>query len=203
MNNKYQEDLSAIRSIMEKSTRFISLSGLSGVAAGVVALIGGIWALCLMQDSTGSFILATTTLPYTLLRQLVLIALVILATALLAAAFFTRRKTRRSGLAIWTAATKQLLISLGVPLLIGGLSCLALLYHHLYWLAVPATLVFYGLALITASKYTYKEIYYLGLIESTLGLISCFLIDYSLIAWIIGFGIIHIAYGILMHRKYH
>ena len=34
------QNLAEIRSLMERSSRFISLSGLSGVGAGVCALVG-------------------------------------------------------------------------------------------------------------------------------------------------------------------
>ncbi|MCK5705545.1 MAG: hypothetical protein KAI29_30555, partial [Cyclobacteriaceae bacterium] len=36
----YLEDISEIRNIMERSSNFISLSGLSGIMAGIYALIG-------------------------------------------------------------------------------------------------------------------------------------------------------------------
>ena len=202
--NKYQEDLSVIRSMMERSSKFISLSGLSGITAGLIALTGGIWALYLVQGEGRNY-LAGSAIPYStsLLKQLFLIALLILALALASAVFFTVRKTRKSGLKVWTTATKQLLGHLFVPLLIGGTCCLGLIYHGVYWLVAPATLIFYGLALINASKYTYQDVYYLGLMQAGLGIIGCFVIGYGLICWIVGFGILHIAYGILMQRKYH
>lgn len=200
---QYQEDLTAIRSMMERSSRFISLSGLSGVAAGLIALIGGLWALYLLQKEGRNY-LTGSAMPYStaFLWKLLIIALVILILAITAAAYFTMRKSSRSGLKIWTAATRQLLLNLFVPLSIGGICCLGLLYQGQMQLLAPATLIFYGLALINASKYTFQEIYYLGILEACLGLISCFLIGYGLIFWIIGFGGLHIIYGILMQRKY-
>ena len=38
--NKQIEDIKAIREMMEKSSKFLSLSGLSGISAGVIAIIG-------------------------------------------------------------------------------------------------------------------------------------------------------------------
>ena len=200
---QYQEDLTAIRSMMERSSRFISLSGLSGVAAGAVALLGGCWALYLLHKEGRDYI-SHSAMAYSpaFLTRLLVIAVLILIIAITSAAYFTVRKSKRSGLKIWTAATRQLLVNLFVPLLIGGICCMALLYHGQIQLLAPATLIFYGLALINASKYTFQEIYYLGLLEASLGLISCFLIGYGLLFWIAGFGILHILYGVLMQRKY-
>lgn len=199
----YQEDLTAIRSMMERSSRFISLSGLSGVAAGLIALVGGIWAFYLLHEK-GRDYLSPSVMPYSaeFFIRLFWIAVLILVLALAAASYFTVRKSKRSGLKIWTPATRQLLVNLFVPLVIGGICCLALIYHGHIQLLAPATLLFYGLALINASKYTFQEIYYLGLLEAALGLLGCFLIGYGLILWIIGFGLLHIIYGILMQRKY-
>lgn len=203
IEEKYQEDITAIRSMMERSSRFISLSGLSGVAAGSVALLGAIVAFFLFhRQDTEDYSFSNRIYTGERNIQLLLIALVILVLALSAGIYFTIRKNRRLGLKIWTKTTKNLLINLFIPLIAGGIFCLALLYHGQFQLLAPATLVFYGLALICASKYTYDELYYLGLLEVALGLIASFMADYGLVFWLIGFAILHILYGILMHRKY-
>jgi len=69
-------------------------------------------------------------------------------------------------------------------------------------LIAPVMLVFYGLALINASKYTLNDIRYLGYAETVIGLIACFFVDYGLLAWTIGFGALHIIYGLMMFYKY-
>jgi len=200
---QYQQDLSAIRSMMERSSRFISLSGLSGIAAGLTALSGGGYAYYLVKQQ-GRDYLSHYSMSYSpgFMTRLILLAILILILALGLATYFTVRKSKKAHLKIWQTATKQLLTSLFVPLLIGGICCLALVYHGQMQLLAPATLIFYGLSLINASKYTYSEIYYLGILEAALGLISCFLVGYGLIFWMLGFGILHIVYGILMQRKY-
>lgn len=201
--NKYQDDLTAIRSMMERSSRFISLSGMSGIAAGVIALLGAVFTFYLFHQQ-GSDYLSAERDVYSpeFLNQLIITAIVILGISLGAGIYFTMRKSRRMGLKVWTNTTKYLLINLCVPLVAGGLFCLALIHHGLFALLAPATLVFYGLALINASKYTYTEIYYLGLIELLLGIIACFWLGYGLIFWTVGFGLLHIIYGFLMYRKY-
>ncbi|QOG03869.1 hypothetical protein [Flavobacterium sp. MDT1-60] len=208
MNQKHQEDLAHIRSMMERSSRFISLSGLSGVFAGLSALIGGLYVYQLFRVNgvnyfdDGAYDDGAYTIPYKLVSELVVTGIVILICAFVFGAAFTIRKSKKYNLPIWTSATKKMLFNLAVPLLSGGVFCLSLLYHQNYGLVAPATLIFYGLALINAEKYTFSDIKYLGFCELILGFISLFLIGYGLVFWIIGFGILHILYGLIMFKKY-
>lgn len=203
MDSKHHEDLAHIRLMMEKSSRFISLSGLSGIFAGLSALIGGLYAWQLLQ-SKGLNYIDDDYNDYSsdLVLELILVAFVILFFALSFGIFFTLRKSKKHNLPIWTQATKNLLINLLIPLFIGGVFCLALLQNELYVLLAPTTLLFYGLALINAEKYTFSDIKYLGFCEIVLGCISLFLLGYGLIFWIIGFGILHILYGLILFKKY-
>lgn len=203
MNQKHQEDLSHIRSMMERSSRFISLSGLSGVFAGLSALIGGLYVYQLCKANGLDYIDGEHKLySVDLVYELVFIALVILFFALAFGIFFTIRKSRKHNLPIWTTATKKMLVNLAIPLLVGGIFCLALLFHQIYVLIAPATLLFYGLALINAEKYTFSDIKYLGFCELALGCVSLFFLGYGLVFWIIGFGILHILYGLIVFKKY-
>jgi len=203
MNQKHQEDLSHIRSMMERSSRFISLSGLSGVFAGLSALIGGLYVYQLFKANGLDYFDGEHKLySVDLVSELVFVALIILFFALTFGIFFTIRKSRKYNLPIWTSATKKMLINLAIPLVVGGVFCLALLYHQIYVLIAPATLLFYGLALINAEKYTFSDIKYLGFCELVLGCISLFFLGYGLVFWIIGFGILHILYGLIVFKKY-
>ncbi|RXM43538.1 hypothetical protein [Flavobacterium sp. YO64] len=203
MNQKHQEDLAHIRSMMERSSRFISLSGLSGVFAGLSALIGGLYTYMLLENrGVGYYRGQDVVLPENLVSHLIVTALVVLLFALTFGIFFTIRKSKKYNLPIWTSATKNMLFNLAVPLVVGGIFCLALVFHGIYGLIAPATLIFYGLAVINAEKYTFSDIKYLGFSELVLGCISLFYIGYGLIFWIIGFGILHIIYGLVMFKKY-
>ena len=203
MNQKHQEDLSHIRSMMERSSRFISLSGLSGVFAGLSALIGGLYVYQLFKANGLDYFEGEHRLySEDLVSELFFIALTILFFALTFGIFFTIRKSKKYNLPIWTVATKKMLVNLAIPLLVGGVFCLALLYHQIYILIVPATLLFYGLALINAEKYTFSDIKYLGFCELALGCVSLFFLGYGLVFWIIGFGILHILYGLIVFKKY-
>ncbi|MBB4803584.1 hypothetical protein HNP37_003659 [Flavobacterium nitrogenifigens] len=203
MNQKHQEDLAHIRSMMERSSRFISLSGLSGVFAGLSALIGGIYVYELFKlNGIEYFTDEHVILSGSLVSELVWTGVIILVCAFVFGTFFTVRKSRKYNLPIWTSATKNMLLHLAIPLAAGGIFCLALIYHGYFGLVAPSTLIFYGLAVINAEKYTFTDIKYLGFSELILGCISLFYIGYGLIFWIIGFGILHIIYGLVAFKKY-
>jgi hypothetical protein len=117
--------------------------------------------------------------------------------------YFTLQKSKRNHQKIWNALSKRLVISLFIPLIAGGIFCIALFFQGYFGLVAPVMLIFYGLALMNASKYTFNDVEYLGYCELILGLISLFLVGYGLIFWTIGFGVLHIVYGIMMQKKYH
>jgi hypothetical protein len=204
MNSKnYHEDLSHIRSMMERSSRFISLSGLSGVFAGLAALIGAGYVYFVFQrEGIDYFDGNKNFFAPELIKEIVLIGTVILLTAVLSGYIFTANKSKKKGLKIWDATTKRLLATFAVPLVTGGIFCLALLFHHLFVWIAPATLIFYGIALVNAERYTLTDIKYLGYCQIILGLISLFFLGWGLVFWAIGFGVLHIVYGLIMHKKY-
>lgn len=202
-HNNIKEDLSHIRQMMERSSRFISLSGLSGVFAGLSALIGAIYVyLIFRREGMSYFDGRQNFYKPALVQELFLTGLIILIVALLSGYFFTARKSKKQNLEIWDSTTKRLLINFSIPLIAGGVFCLALLYHHLLVFIAPVTLIFYGLALINAERYTLSDVKYLGFCELGLGLISLFFLGWGLLFWVIGFGVLHIVYGLVMYKKY-
>ena len=205
MENKtqYLEDISQIRSMMERSSRFISLSGLSGVFAGIYALAGAFMAYQIINKEIGADYQAKfLNLTSDRLEQLAIIASAVLALAVGTGIILTTRKARKNGLKIWDKTAKLLIIYLLIPLITGGLLCLIFLHHGLVGIIAPSTLIFYGLALINASKYTFTDIRYLGFAEIVLGLISAYYAGFGLYFWAVGFGILHILYGTVMYFKY-
>ncbi len=203
MDQKVSDDLAHIRSMMERSSRFISLSGLSGIGAGVVGLVTGLIA---MYWTSGSDMLLEKVRMSVgagiLIQNLILLGALSLLLAIFFGCFFTIRKSKKLGLQIWTATTKKILVQLAIPLTVGGIFVLALLQYNLYGLISGATLIFYGLALVNAEKYTYSDIKYLGFLEIILGILSLFFIEKGLFFWTIGFGLLHIIYGVILYRKY-
>lgn len=205
MENKtqYLEDISQIRSMMERSSRFISLSGLSGVFAGVYALGGAFLARQIINNEIGaSYQAKLLNLSSGRLEQLTIIAIVVLVLAVGTGIILTTRKARKNGLKIWDKTAKLLILNLLIPLITGGFLCLIFLYHGFVGIIAPSTLIFYGLGLINASKYTFTDIRYLGFAEIALGLISAYYAGFGIYFWALGFGILHILYGTIMYFKY-
>jgi hypothetical protein len=190
------EDLKEIRNLMEKSSRFLSLSGMSGIIAGIAALLGAAYAWW--------FISNIEMLNYAVNPILILFidALVIFIIALFAGVYFSWRKAIKQGVPFWGKTSKRLLINFLIPLVTGVIFCLFLIYHGYYLMIIPATLIFYGLALVNASKFTYADTYYFGLSEIILGLLASFFNGYGIWFWGIGFGVLHILYGIVIYFKY-
>lgn len=199
----YQNDLKHIRDIMERSGTFLSLSGLSGVAAGVIALCGFTATMYVLESHQIHYVDGSTSvIDQSLIIQIGLIAVGTLLLGLISAIWFSLQKSKKQYLPFWTEITRQLLVAGSIPLLTGGVFSMILLSHKLFIFIAPVMLIFYGLALISASRFTQKEIFWLGLSEITLGLISASIPGNGLLFWGIGFGILHIIYGTLMYYKY-
>jgi hypothetical protein len=207
-NKQHLETLSEIRAMMEKSTKFISLSGLSGVFAGIFALLGAAAAyihlnIALNEKNYYDFAyLDNGQINVDFFTFFVIDGISVLLLAISFGIFFTVRKAKKKQQGIWNSTSKRLLANLFIPLVSGGLFCLVMVYHGIVGLVAPATLIFYGLALLNASKYTLHDIQYLGICQIILGLISSVFIGYGLLFWAFGFGVLHIVYGTIMYFKY-
>ena len=204
---EYIEDLRVIKKVMEESSRFLSLSGLSGFFAGLIALAGASIAVFVFLD--GKFILS-----YDLFRDydaqalsllkinLTCLAAAVLVLSIAVSILFSWRNSVKKGLRMWTPVSRRLLTNLIVPLVTGGILIAILLIHQEWQLVLPSMLIFYGLGLVSVKKFTYNDIFYLGLIEIVCGLVAAALPAYGIIIWSIGFGLLHVAYGLMMYRKY-
>jgi hypothetical protein len=201
------EDLQTIREIMERSSKFLSLSGLSGIFAGVCALSGAAIAWFIIMDSgniayneqipgtSGSF--TSSNLFY-----LALDAMLVLGFAFLGAVYFSQRKARKAGQQLWDHSTRRVLVHLMIPLVTGGIFTLILALRNNVELVASVMLVFYGLSLVNAGKFTLGEIHYLGLTEIILGILAGVFINFGLLFWTIGFGLMHIIYGTVVYFRH-
>jgi len=207
---KLSSELRDIKQMMERSSRFISLSGLSGISAGICALIGawlgnetiktyGIEAGSLRRSLDDTYTLLHV---YSLYGRLFQIALLTFAAALISAFIFTYRRSKITNVPIWGNTAQRLIINVTVPVVAGGIFLLALINNGVFGFIAPGCLIFYGLGVLNASKYTLPETRYLGYSEILIGLINLFFIGYGLYFWAIGFGFIHIIYGVFMWWKY-
>jgi hypothetical protein len=191
---QYVNEIKAIRQMMEQSSRFLSLSGLSGILIGVFAITGAVIANYLVRNTDLS--------KGDLLTQLFILAVIILVVSLVTVVVLTYRKAIHDGHKIWNKGTRLLILNLSIPLISGGILTSIFVARGLYETVAAALLVFYGLALVNAAKYTRQEIYYMGLCQIATGIIAALLPAFALLFWSIGFGVIHILYGAIMHFRY-
>ena len=194
----YLQDLSQIRSLMDRSTRFLSLSGLSGILAGIYAIIGAFLAKQFLFNAKVDTIVYVHSWEFKLaIGILLLVALISIITAYILSA----KRAKKNGEHLWNAASKRMVINFLIPFITGGIYILIKLNSQHYGLTASLMLIFYGLGLVSASKYTVGTIKYLGITEIILGLICAALPGYGFLFWVTGFGVLHIIYGIIMYRK--
>ena len=197
-SKNYLKDISEIKDLMNKSSRFISLSGLSGILAGIYALIGATIAYFLVKNSYRGYLILDGTIFTMCIFILSMVALLSIVTGIV----LTTRKAKKNGANVWDVTSKRLVVNFLIPLITGGLYILIILDQQKYGQTAALMLIFYGLALINASKYSIGDIRYLGVIEVVLGLIAALFPGYGFWLWVLGFGIMHIIYGTWMHFKY-
>lgn len=208
MKNSQQqlEALQDIRQMMKQSNRFLSLSGFSGIFAGVYALIGAYFGHKVISEYVSKYRMqeASHSAYLEMLRNCILICALVLFFSLLTAFYFSGRKAKKNGYKLFDHTAWRLMLNMLIPLGAGGLFCIALLVNgsEMLGLISPAMLIFYGLALVNGSKYTLHDIRYLGCMEILLGITASFYMGYGLLFWSIGFGFLHIVYGAIMWFKY-
>jgi hypothetical protein len=197
----YTRDIAEIRSMMERSTKFMTLTGWPGIMAGIYALAGAFIAWKVFGFNPDELLYRHPDSGSGYLNVFVLSGIV-LAMAIVTAILDAYLKAGKKGEKAWNAQSKRLLLNMSAPLITGGILIMALIADGLIGLVPPLTLIFYGLSLFIAGNFTFNAVRILGIVEMTLGLISCYLVKYELLIWAIGFGLAHMVYGIYMHYKY-
>lgn len=201
--NKYLNDISEIKNMMNRSSRFISLSGLSGILAGVYSLIGAYLAYKTIYfdgAELGSY--KTLVISEDEVYRLLVIASSVIGLSIITGIFLTVRKAKKEGEKIMDKSSQRLVLNFLIPLITGGILILFLIEKEQFSLIAPLTLIFYGLACVNASKYTVGDVRYLGITLLLLAFLSLWFIGYGLLFWALGFGVCHIFYGTMMYFKY-
>ncbi len=202
-NEKYLNDISEIKNMMNQSSRFISLSGLSGVLAGIYSLIGAWLAYkTIYFDTTSMGNYRNLIISQDSINKLFIIASTVLILSIITGIALSVRKAKKTEDKIWNVSSKRLVINFAIPLATGGFFILFLIEKEMLSLVAPLTLLFYGLACVNASKYTLGDVRYLGITMIILGLLSTWFLGYGLLFWALGFGVCHIIYGSMMYFKY-
>ncbi len=202
IQNESLQELQHIKKMMERSTKFSSISGFSAIAAGVCAL-AGIWTA--VQEIAAWKLRHTGSIKEfrdELATKLLITAAITFAAASVTAFFFIYLRSKKLGVPVLGMSARRVIINIAIPLFVGGLFIFRLTTSGSFELIAPACLIFYGLALVNASKYTLSEIKYLGYTEIAIGIINLWILSYGLIFWGIGFGLVHIIYGIIIWWKY-
>jgi hypothetical protein len=198
--DKGLKELTEIRSMMERSSKFLSLSGLSGIGAGVIALAGWWWAKGYLASrfapGSGGIVNHEDVVLF------IFVSVLVVAAALAVAMFFSWRLARRKGLPIWNVTARETVTALMVPLVAGGVFSLILARQEAFALIPSAMLLFYGMALVSAGKYTVMDVRIFGICQTLLGLTAAFMPDLALPLWAAGFGVLHIIYGIVVYLRY-
>ena len=196
-------ELASIRSLMERSSRFLSLSGLSGVLAGIYASIGAFIGYRLVFEKYNGLIISDSYAENpNIYHALYLIAALVLVLSVLTGILLSIREAKKKKEHYWNPVSKRLITNMAIPLVTGGLFILILISKAEYQFIAASCLLFYGLALTAASQYTFSDVKYLGFCQITLGLLAAWMPENGLLFWIAGFGLLHIIYGAIMHFKY-
>lgn len=196
----YLEDLNEIKSLMKKSSQFLSLSGFAGVFAGIYALIGAGIVKYLLEDNQVNY--SEIFINETIFWQIIIIAIVVLGLSITTAFYLSYKKAKKNNETIWNPTSIRMGIGFAIPFFTGTVLILLLLKNQYFDLIMPMCLIFYGLSCINASKYTFGEVKYFGILEVILGLILIEFTGFGLLFWSLGFGVLHIIYGIIMYVKY-
>ncbi len=194
----YLAEIKEIRKMMEESSRFLSLSGLSGVLVGIYALIGAFATFRIIHSSSP----AVSFFDSLIVPELIFWAAGILILSLATVILLTYRRAKKAGKKIWNPGSRLMLLNLAIPLVSGGILILIFVFRGNYEFVSPASLIFYGLALVNAAKFTRQEIFYMGLLEILLGILAALFPAFGLLFWALGFGLVHIIYGTVMYYRY-
>ncbi|HBS85602.1 MAG: hypothetical protein A2W91_14435 [Bacteroidetes bacterium GWF2_38_335] len=208
MNQKEEqlEALKDIRNLMERSSKFLTLNGFAGVFVGIIAMAGGVITLLWLDNKNmvyeDFFNVSPSTNGFSNMYFLFAISGAVLFFSILVSSIMTMSKAKKKNYKIWDATTRKVLFHFFLPMVVGGILCLIFVHKGLFPMVAPFMLIFFGLALISCSKYTFNELKVLGIIETILGLIAAVYLQYGLYFWMVGFGLLNIIYGLFMFFKY-
>jgi hypothetical protein len=176
-----------IKTMMERSTKFSSISGKAGIVVGMLAVI--VFAGIKWYDVTS-------------VSSLFVVMVGTLMVALFIGLYLSIAKANKEGAAIFDTTAKRFLVQFFIPLFVGGMLCLIFACQNQIEYIPAMMLIFYGFALVHASKFSLDTIKNLGYLEIIAGLVATAFTQYGMWCWVIGFGVLHIIYGFIIYTKY-
>lgn len=195
-NKEALQTVKEIKSMMEQSSRFLSFSGISAIIIGFYALIAAAMALRILENYSPYYDISVES---NLILKLSVLAVGVFLLALATVLFLSWIKARKIHARFFSKVTYRTFLHFFLPLVTGGLFCAAMVHNGYVGVIAPAMLLFYGLSLINVSKYVHNSIFWLGCTELLLGIICAFLPYNGLLFWSLGFGVLHVIYGIYFY----
>ena len=186
LHSRAMDNLSFIRDTMERATSFTAVPGWGGVAMGVVALVAAGLA---RRSADASEWLAIWVVAAALAAGIGAAALV--------------RKARRAEGYVLTRPARRFLLGYLPPIFVGALLTAALSRGTLVG-ALPGTwLLLYGTGLVTGGVFSVRIVPVMGACFMALGALALFSPEEWGNVWMaLGFGILHIVFGLLIARRY-
>ena len=186
LHARAMDNLSFIRSTMERATAFTAVPGWGGVAMGLTALAAA--PLAGSRATVGEWLavwLGASVLALTI------------------GGWSMAVKARRAGTSVFSYSGRRFVLSYVPPLAVGGLLTLVLVRADLYP-ALPGTwLLLYGTGVVTGGAFSVRVVPIMGLCFMTFGAVAL-LAPSAWGAWLMagGFGGLHIIFGLIIARRY-
>lgn len=185
LHERAADNLRFIREAMERSTSFTGVSGRGYVAVGVTALAAA-WVASL-QATPGAWMLAW---------------IVELPVAAALAVGLTARKARSQGGSLWSHAGRKLIFAFSPPMAVGALLTASLYLSGRFDLLPGVWLALYGAGVMTGGAYSVRVIPLMGAAFIVLGGVALLTSLPGDLALALGFGGLHILFGIVVWRRY-
>jgi hypothetical protein len=186
LHARAMDNLSFIRSTMERATAFTAVPGWGGVAMGITALVAA--ALAQTRATENEWLAAWLGAS---------------ALALTIGGWSMAVKARRAGTSVLSYSGRRFVLSYVPPLAVGGLLTLVLVRAGLYG-ALPGTwLLLYGTGVVTGGAYSVRVVPIMGLCFMALGALALLAPpDWGDWLMALGFGGLHIIFGLIIARRY-
>ncbi len=204
-----REHLRVIRQTMERSTKYSTLSGLSGVLIGLVAIVG-VWLTSRLTPPTPIDVSSSLPIPYDVLNSqqsyrwdIGLIWCAVLALAVTIDFVANKRRAARVGKTVMSPIGGHIILA-ALPAFFGGaVLTYFLLQHNLAFSVWGVWMLCYGLAICAVGLFSVKPVSVLGGAFVLAGAVTLLLpAGAQLPMMALTFGGFHIGYGILMARRH-